>query len=67
MPDGKPAGVRCVQLDAGNGCQLFGDARRPKVCGGLQASLEMCGVNTDVNATREHAMRYLSELERLTR
>ncbi len=60
MPDGKPAGVRCVQLDEDFGCRLFNDPRRPAVCGGLQASLEMCG------ETREFALVYLKELERLT-
>jgi len=61
MPDGKPAGVRCVQLDEANRCKLFGDPRRPAVCGGLQASAEMCG------ETREQALVYLQRLERATR
>jgi len=43
MPQGKPAGVRCVQLDDGNLCRIFGLATRPAVCGGLTASPEMCG------------------------
>lgn len=60
MPNGKPAGVRCVQLDERDLCRLFGDARRPKVCGGLQASPEMCG------ETREHAMVFLIRLEHET-
>jgi hypothetical protein len=60
MPNGKPAGVRCVQLDERNGCRIFGQPERPKVCGGLQPSIEMCG---DSNA---QAMFFLSELERLT-
>jgi len=33
MPEGKPAGVRCVQLDANNLCTLFGSPLRPMVCG----------------------------------
>ena len=61
MPDGKPAGVRCVQLDDEERCRIFGDPARPAVCAGLQPSHEMCG------ATREHAMFFLLELERLTR
>ncbi len=61
MPDGKPAGVPCVQLDAALQCRLFGDPRRPAVCGGLQPSAEMCG------ETREYALLHLSQLERLTR
>lgn len=32
MPAGKPAGVRCVNLDAQNLCRLFGDPSRPDVC-----------------------------------
>jgi hypothetical protein len=60
MPNGKPAGVRCVQLDEHNGCKIFGQPERPKVCGGLQPSQEMCG-----DSSRQ-AMFFLSELERLT-
>lgn len=61
MPDGKPAGVPCVQLDAQLRCKLFGDPRRPAVCSGLQPSREMCG------GTREQALLYLERLERATR
>jgi hypothetical protein len=61
MPNGKPAGVRCVQLDAMNRCRIFGRPERPRVCGGLQPSVEMCG------ASNEHAMRWLGELEMATR
>lgn len=60
MPNGKPAGVRCVQLDERNGCRIFGQPERPKVCGGLQPSPEMCGESA------AQAMFYLAELERLT-
>lgn len=60
MPQGKPAGVRCVQLDEANRCRLFGDPRRPAVCTGLQPSGEMCG------ETREQALVYLERLERVT-
>ena len=60
MPDGKPAGVRCVQLDEGNGCRIFGQPGRPAFCGGLQASEAMCG------GSREQAMLWLTSLERLT-
>jgi Fe-S-cluster containining protein len=61
MPQGKPAGVRCVQLDDEDRCRLFGDPRRPAVCGSLLPSAEMCG------DSREQAMRWLSGLESLTR
>jgi Fe-S-cluster containining protein len=60
MPDGKPAGVRCIQLDDANNCKIFGQAARPAVCASLQPSLEMCGPD------RVHAMQFLSTLERLT-
>src|SRR3954469_8168338 len=43
MPNGKPAGVRCVQLTADNRCMLFGLPERPDVCLSLRPSEEMCG------------------------
>jgi len=60
VTSGKPAGVRCVQLDEHNGCKIFGQPDRPRVCGSLPPSREMCG------ESREQAMLFLSELERLT-
>lgn len=60
MPDGKPAGVRCVQLDEQDGCRIFGQAERPAVCGGLQPSAEMCG------DSRVYAIEWLTTLERMT-
>jgi hypothetical protein len=61
MPHGKPAGVRCLHLDDGNGCRLFGRPERPAFCGGLQPSAEMCG------ATRSHAITWLAALEDATK
>lgn len=60
MPLGKPAGVRCVQLDADARCRLFGRPERPAVCASLQPAVEMCG------GSRTHAMAWLSHLERQT-
>jgi len=60
MPAGKPAGVRCVQLDEANRCRIFGRPERPAFCGGLQPSREMCG------ETNEQAMIWLASLERAT-
>ena len=60
MPHGKPAGVRCVQLDEADRCRLFGDPRRPAVCASLRPAQEMCG------ADRAQAMHYLTELEAMT-
>lgn len=60
MPNGKPAGVACVQLDAQLGCRLFGSPLRPAVCGNLRPSLEMCGTS------RKQALSMLAALERAT-
>ncbi len=63
MPQGKPAGVPCVQLDAQRRCQLFGRPERPAVCRQLRPSVEMCGPRDDGG---HYAMRYLAQLERAT-
>lgn len=63
MPGGKPAGVRCTQLDPNNRCLIFGQADRPAVCGQLQPQLEMCGPHDDGGL---HALAYLTQLEQLT-
>ena len=60
MPDGKPAGVRCIQLDADDRCKIFGLPERPAVCGSLQPSEMMCG------ESREQAMRWLGWMEHET-
>jgi hypothetical protein len=57
MPNGKPAGVPCVQLTADLRCALFGRPERPAFCGGLQPSIEMCG------ESREYALRWIAQLE----
>ena len=63
MPQGKPAGVPCVQVDAQGRCRLFGRPERPAVCASLRPSPEMCGPPEDGGA---HALRYLGALERAT-
>lgn len=60
MPNGKPAGIRCIQLTNDNKCKLFGNPLRPKVCQSLSPSLEMCGNK------KEDAYSYLETLEKLT-
>jgi hypothetical protein len=60
MPDGKPAGVRCVQLDEANRCRLFGDLSRPAVCRSLKPEPAMCG------RSDAEAMATLAAWERLT-
>ncbi len=66
MPGGKPAGVRCVQLAEDSRCMIFGDPRRPLVCGGLKARTEMCGSAKGLSG-REYALAYLDRLELATR
>ena len=61
MPNGKPAGVPCVQLDELGRCRLFSLPERPAVCVSLRPTTSMCG------ASRADAMEYLTRLERLTR
>ena len=61
MPDGKPAGVRCVQLGDDNLCKIFGLAERPQVCGDFQAERQFCGDNS------EQALELISWLEAATR
>ncbi len=58
MPDGKPAGARCIQLDSYNRCKLFGKPERPAVCRQLRPEPAMCG------ADRDEALRTLSEWEK---
>lgn len=43
MPKGKPAGVRCIQLDENNACKVFGLPERPKVCLGFKPEYQICG------------------------
>ena len=60
MPGGKPAGVRCVQLDEANRCLIFGRPERPAVCGQLKPAAEMCGDSALA------ALAWLTQLERAT-
>lgn len=45
MPHGKPAGVRCIQLNEQNLCQLFGQPERPHVCLAFDYDRTLCGVD----------------------
>ena len=60
MPHGKPAGVRCAQLDDAMRCRVFGRPERPAFCDGLRPSVEMCGESS------EQAIAWLDRLERST-
>ena len=57
LPNGKPAGVACVHLDAGMRCNLFGDVRRPALCDTFMPEPELCADN------REQALARLAALE----
>jgi len=61
MPHGKPAGMRCVQLDNQQRCRIFGHPDRPAVCASLRPHPAMCG------DSREQAQAILARLEQLTR
>ncbi len=60
MPEGKPAGVRCVQLDDDFRCKIFNSPERPTVCEQFQAEPSVCGDN------RQQALRLLTDLEAST-
>jgi Fe-S-cluster containining protein len=60
MPNGKPAGVRCVQLTSDLRCAIFGHSDRPTVCRTLRPSEEMCGTSA------AEALAFLTELEEVT-
>jgi uncharacterized protein len=61
MPDGKLAGVRCIQLSNDNQCLIFGRPERPQVCINLRPTQSMCGNN------REEALALLASLELSTK
>ena len=61
MPDGKPAGVRCVQLTDDLRRAIFGPPERAPCCSRLRPQIEMCG------DSREHALCWLDALETATR
>jgi hypothetical protein len=56
MPDGKPAGVRCIHLQDDFSCAIYDDPSKPKVCTDFTAEREFCG------NTRDDAMRILFSL-----
>ena len=60
MPAGKPAGVRCVNLDHNYQCKLFGAANRPLLCEQFQAEPAVCGNN------RTQALELIQSLEMAT-
>ncbi len=62
MPDGKPAGTPCVNLEAGSlRCKIHGSADYPLACARFIPAPEVCG------DSREQAMRLIGDLELATR
>lgn len=60
LPLGKPAGVRCPQLDEGGLCRLFGRPERPAVCSAFDAEPDFCG------SDRSEALELIAALELAT-
>lgn len=60
MPQGKPAGVRCVHLDDAMRCGLWNHPDRPQTCAAFQPEPEVCGND------RTQALRLIGELEHAT-
>ena len=61
MPEGKPAGVRCIHLDDNHLCRLHGRPERPAFCRGWQPDPAVCG------NTFQEAMANIAALEEKTR
>ncbi len=56
MPDGKAAGVRCINLMDDFSCAIYNEPGYPEVCSGFKAEPEFCG------STQDEAMRILYSL-----
>lgn len=61
MPDGKDAGVRCVNLSEDNVCTIHDRPEYPEVCMNFTPSEEICASSSD------EAMKNLKRLELLTK
>ena len=57
MPEGKPGGVRCVNLDDENRCKIWNSPDYPPVCRNFSPTVEFCG------RSDEEAARLLREAE----
>lgn len=61
MPEGKPAGVRCVNLERETRrCTLYHTAQYPSFCRDFTAEPDVCGL------TRDDAITLIGDLERAT-
>jgi uncharacterized protein len=61
MPSGKPAGVRCVNLDDANRCRLWGTELYPSVCLRFRPEPAVCGESS------AQALATIAEWEAMTR
>jgi uncharacterized protein len=59
MPDGKPAGVRCIHLTEELKCAIFDSPLRPQVCNGFRPDPLVCG------NSRQEALSIFAALENL--
>lgn len=59
MPEGKPAGIRCIHLSEKLECLIFDSPERPKVCSNFKPELMFCGT------CATEAMHILASLENL--
>ena len=57
MPNGKPAGVRCLHLSHDYRCELFGKPERPALCERFKPERWVCG------DSQQQALTLLSALE----
>ena len=60
MPNGKPAGIRCLWLTKENLCELFGKPERPTICSSFPAMPDTCGL------CRREALELITEMENAT-
>jgi uncharacterized protein len=56
MPEGKPAGVRCIHLLPDYKCDIYNHPDKPKACNDFKPELEFCG------GTQEEALKILASL-----
>ena len=60
MPNGKPAGVRCIYLTSDMACQLFASPERPSFCASFKAEASVCG------SSRDEALSIIKMIERVS-
>lgn len=62
MPNGKPAGVACLNLNLETlRCSIWGQPSYPQLCAQFRPLPDVCGDN------REQALRLIGDLEQATR